>query len=53
METHSFIARGARIIEKHLTLDKTMDGCDHAGSMTPDELKRLVEFARHYEEIVC
>lgn len=45
------IARGARIIEKHFTLDKTMDGCDHAGSAEPDELKRLVEFAKKYEEM--
>jgi len=45
------ISRGARIIEKHLTLDKTMDGCDHAGSAEPKELKALVDFARKYEEI--
>jgi sialic acid synthase SpsE len=38
------LARGARIIEKHFTLDKTMYGPDHSGSMTPDELARLVEF---------
>lgn len=34
-------ARGARIIEKHFTLDKAMYGPDHAGSMTPDELAEL------------
>ncbi len=34
-------SRGARIIEKHFTLDKTMYGPDHAGSMTPDELAAL------------
>ena len=37
-------ARGAKIIEKHLTLDKKMFGPDHEGSITPDELKTLVDF---------
>lgn len=35
---------GARIIEKHFTLDKSMYGPDHSGSMTPDELKQLASF---------
>lgn len=35
------LARGARILEKHFTLDKTMFGPDHACSMTPDELVAL------------
>lgn len=43
------VARGAKIIEKHLTLDKNLDGCDHVGSMTPDELSSLVDFAKKYE----
>ena len=38
------LARGARIIEKHFTLDKKMYGPDHTGSMDLDELKQLVEF---------
>ncbi|QQG36306.1 MAG: N-acetylneuraminate synthase family protein [Micavibrio aeruginosavorus] len=38
------IARGARIIEKHFTLDKNMHGPDHQGSMTPAELKELARF---------
>lgn len=37
---------GTKIIEKHFTLDKNMYGPDHAGSMEPDELKELVEYAR-------
>jgi len=45
------MARGARIIEKHFTLDKKMDGCDHSGSMEPDELRELVRFARKFEEM--
>jgi len=38
------LARGARIIEKHFTLDKTMHGPDHSGSMTPAELAALFRF---------
>ena len=38
------LARGARILEKHLTLDKTMEGPDHAGSMDPDELTALCRY---------
>jgi sialic acid synthase SpsE len=38
------LARGARIIEKHFTLDKTMFGPDHSGSMTPAELVELCRF---------
>lgn len=37
-------SRGARIVEKHFTLDKGMYGPDHEGSMTPDELKALHDF---------
>jgi sialic acid synthase SpsE len=37
-------ARGARILEKHFTIDKTMYGPDHEGSMTPDELAALSAF---------
>lgn len=32
---------GARIIEKHFTLDHTMKGTDHALSLQPDGLRRL------------
>ena len=38
------MARGARIIEKHFTLDKTMYGPDHQGSMEPEELNELNRF---------
>jgi sialic acid synthase SpsE len=38
------LARGARLIEKHFTLDKTMYGPDHEGSMTPSELRALCQF---------
>jgi len=40
------VALGAVAIEKHFTLDRTMDGPDHRASVEPDELKRLVEAVR-------
>jgi sialic acid synthase SpsE len=43
------LARGARIIEKHFTLDKTMYGPDHASSMTPAELSSLHHFRTELE----
>ena len=36
------VARGAAVIEKHFTLDKSMDGWDHEISANPDELTALV-----------
>ena len=39
-------SRGARILEKHFTLDKKMYGPDHLCSMTPDELNTLHEFRK-------
>lgn len=38
------MSRGAKIIEKHFTVDKSMYGPDHSGSMTPNELKELVKY---------
>lgn len=38
------LSRGARIIEKHLTLDKNMYGPDHSCSMSPDELNFIHKF---------
>lgn len=46
------ISRGARIIEKHFTLDKKMHGPDHSCSMDPKELSELVSFARKAEKIL-
>lgn len=44
------VALGAEIIEKHFTLDKTMEGPDHKASIEPHELKALVQSIRHVEE---
>lgn len=37
------VAMGARFIEKHFTLDRKMDGPDHALSVEPSELRILVK----------
>lgn len=44
------VALGATIIEKHLTLDKTMEGPDHRASLEPDELKEMVRCIRNIEQ---
>ena len=36
------VGRGATVIEKHFTLSRSMEGPDHAASLEPDELARLV-----------
>ena len=33
---------GARIIERHITIDRNMEGPDHAASLEPRELKQLI-----------
>lgn len=43
------VAMGAEIIEKHFTLDKTMEGPDHKASLEPDELKAMVKAIRNIE----
>ncbi len=43
------VALGARVIEKHFTLDPTLPGPDHRASLDPGELRRLVEGIRIVE----
>jgi len=43
------ISYGAKIIEKHFTLNKFMDGPDHLASSTPKEFKSLVNGIRRAE----
>ena len=43
------VALGARVIEKHITLDKTMEGPDHAASIEPHELHAMVKAIRNIE----
>jgi N,N'-diacetyllegionaminate synthase len=43
------VALGAAMIEKHLTLDRTMAGPDHAASLEPEEFGALIEAVRATE----
>ena len=43
------VARGAKVVEKHFTSDRTLPGPDHGTSLEPDELLVLVHQARDIE----
>jgi len=43
------VAMGAKIIEKHFTLDKKLPGPDHKASLEPSELKEMVKAIRNIE----
>lgn len=43
-------ACGAQILEKHFTLDKTMQGPDHRASLEPDELSAMIRAVRNIEK---
>ena len=43
------VAMGARVIEKHITLDKTLEGPDHQASLDPCEFQYMVEEIRLIE----
>jgi len=44
------VAMGARVIEKHFTLDKSMEGPDHKASLEPKELKAMIGAIRNTEK---
>lgn len=44
------VARGARVVEKHFTLDRNMEGNDHRVSLLPDEFRMMVQGIREVEE---
>lgn len=46
------IALGAKIIEKHVTLDKNMEGPDHKASQDIDEFRKFVEKVREAEKMI-
>ena len=46
------VARGAKLIEKHITLDRTMLGNDHRVSLEPDEFGNMVEAIRQVEQAI-
>lgn len=43
------VAMGAKVIEKHFTLDCNMEGPDHKASLEPYQLKAMVESIRNIE----
>jgi len=44
------VVNGARVIEKHITLDRKMKGPDHNFAIEPDELKQMVQNIRDVEK---
>ena len=44
------VSMGAKIIEKHFTLNKNMEGPDHKASIEPFELKQMVKSIRNIEK---
>lgn len=44
------VAMGAKVVEKHFTLDKSMEGPDHKASLNPKELKTMVLSIRNIEK---
>ena len=45
------VAKGAKIIEKHFTLDKNLQGPDHKASLEPKELKNMIDGIRKLKEL--
>ena len=44
------VSLGAVMVEKHLTLDRDMDGPDHAASLEPQEFRSMVQAIRNVEQ---
>lgn len=44
------VAMGAKVIEKHFTLDRKMEGPDHKASLEPDELSNMIKSIRNIEK---
>lgn len=44
------VARGAKVLEKHFTLDRTLPGPDHQASLEPSELTRMMTDIRALEQ---
>jgi sialic acid synthase SpsE/RimJ/RimL family protein N-acetyltransferase len=45
-------ALGAKVIEKHFTLNNLLPGADHAFAVTPGELKKMVQAVRQTEKML-
>jgi len=48
--TEAAVALGAQVVERHFTIDRTMIGPDHAASLEPSGLQRLVRNIRNVEK---
>lgn len=46
------VALGAKLIEKHFTLDRSMPGPDHRASLEPKELKAMINAIRNIEAAI-
>jgi len=46
------VALGAKVIEKHFTLDRNLKGPDHKASLEPNELKEMVKSIRNIEKAI-
>lgn len=46
------VARGAKVVEKHFTLDRAMEGNDHRVSLLPAEFAAMVQGIREVEQAV-
>jgi N-acetylneuraminate synthase len=46
------VARGANLLEKHLTLDRNLPGPDHVASMEPNAFREMVKAAREIEAAI-
>ena len=47
--TIAAVAKGAKIVERHITMDRNMRGSDHPGSLEPDELTEVIQAIRAVE----
>lgn len=43
------VALGAKVVERHFTLDRNMEGPDHAASLEPKDFKALIDGIRQVE----
>ncbi|MFN8526420.1 MAG: N-acetylneuraminate synthase family protein [Chloroflexota bacterium] len=48
--TEAAVALGAAVVERHFTIDRTMTGPDHAASLEPSGLQRLIRNIRNIEK---
>lgn len=44
------VALGAKLVERHITLDRNMEGPDHLASLEPQEFRQLVDGIRQLEQ---